>query len=758
MIGPTNRGTRRIVGPRVVARALLARPLLARALPDRALLSRTVIALLGCAAVLASLMLLPADSARADEPTPADDSKALVSITLTSLTPERPTRADTITITGTVSNNSQEQLSELEIFFWRSLEPITDSEAVAAALESAPTQPLGRRIDEAPVPLSTPELAPGAMATFTVSAAVKDLQLPSIDGVYLMGVHLRTHHKDTIGRARTFVPIIGTTAQPSPDAPNQGSTHQVGVTSIVLLSSAPSMLRPASGKSQSVFADDHLAAELQPGGRLAVLLASAERADVSHAVDPSLIAELQAMAQGYQVQNATLTTPGTGKELAGNWLARFADVQTKTDGYRLPFAVPDLASLAHRAPLGDDMASPTQLVKRITQAAARVAATKQLPLLVMPASGLADPATVKLADGLSPAALLLSSASADGPQPLLQSPGNPPIVSYAAGSFDGGPGPDPRTSEVQLRQRLLADSLIQSMAETAEPATVRVISSAAQARADSAADAPWTQRRDLTQLLKAKPASWFGPPSYPPAAAADELTADQLNDIAGLDRSFRAYRELLANSGAVDARADAAMARAVSSWWRAADNDPARLIGPQMSEINQIFGGKAIRLQAQKRILMTGSEGSSSVSVSNDLASDVRVSIVFSSSNSQRLSIPAQDNKLVEAGESVSVLIHPRAISNGPVRVKAQLTTVCGKKAADPCPGTKIGKPVTIEVVATHYGTVGWLIAVAAGTVLVIATAIRIRQVRRERRPERPPTEYAAGDANEDAVEDAKDE
>ncbi len=85
-MGPTHAGTRRVVDP-------TARP--------PTVVARALLVLLGCAAILASLTV-PALLAHADDSGPEDGAAAKVAITLTSLTPDRPTRDDTITITGTV--------------------------------------------------------------------------------------------------------------------------------------------------------------------------------------------------------------------------------------------------------------------------------------------------------------------------------------------------------------------------------------------------------------------------------------------------------------------------------------------------------------------------------------------------------------------------------------------------------------------------------------------------------------------------------
>jgi hypothetical protein len=78
----------------------------------------------------------------------------------------------------------------------------------------------------------------------------------------------------------------------------------------------------------------------------------------------------------------------------------------------------------------------------------------------------------------------------------------------------------------------------------------------------------------------------------------------------------------------------------------------------------------------------------------------------------------------VNAGEHYSGTAQVDAKANGTVRVVAQLTTISGKP---------VGRPVTINVTATQAGTTGWIIALAAGIVLIGSTALRIRQVARER-------------------------
>ena len=82
------------------------------------------------------------------------------------------------------------------------------------------------------------------------------------------------------------------------------------------------------------------------------------------------------------------------------------------------------------------------------------------------------------------------------------------------------------------------------------------------------------------------------------------------------------------------------------------------------------------------------------------------------------------DGLQVPAGAGVTGNAQVDAQANGIVKVTAQAYTLSG---------TPVGEPMPIEVKATQAGTIGWLIAIAAGIVLVGSSALRIHQVTKER-------------------------
>ena len=445
------------------------------------------------------------------------------------------------------------------------------------------------------------------------------------------------------------------------------------------------------------------------------------------------------MRAGYQVRRPDAgTVTGTGQAAAARWLDDFANVKADHDGYRLLFGSPDLAALTHdgqRAPIRASVAS-NKLVPL----------TSSLPLLVFPAAGAADAATMATAASLNPKAVLLADTSAKGDGPLLagavvKGKSTAPIVSYtisAAGG--GGPGPDPSNTAPQIQQRFLAETWIQATTATDDTAQgrVRVITTAAQARGDdSTVEAPWLEPSTLTELLDTVPKAWNQKFRYSAAARSAELTTGQLNSLNRLYQSSQTYADVLVDGATVRAAGDAAVARAASSNWRRHDEARRALLMPQQAMLDDILLNK-IRVSSSAHVSTVAQEGVVfPITIQNDLdATDpanngnaVRVELVFNSANSQRLSIDTIEDLQVPAQDNVTVNAEVTAKANGTVPVRAQLMTVSGRA---------VGRPFTIDVQVTQNGTTGWAIALAAGLVLVGSTALRIRQVSKERAKSAP--------------------
>ena len=207
--------------------------------------------------------------------------------------PALPTRDGTITLTGRVRNITNQRLVLLRALFWRNEAPITTREGLDQALASDSNDPIGRRLfNQDFQDLYTdddPYLEPNKSVDFRIKVKVADLARRTVDGVYLMGVHvLQDTANIAIGRSRIFVPMVAS----EPERP-------LKMTSIAILDSRPSMI------SKGLLSDDHLAEEVSSKGRLTALLDAVDTQDMTFAVDPALIEELQTMRAGYQVAGLT---------------------------------------------------------------------------------------------------------------------------------------------------------------------------------------------------------------------------------------------------------------------------------------------------------------------------------------------------------------------------------------------------------------------------------------------------------------------
>ena len=441
------------------------------------------------------------------------------------------------------------------------------------------------------------------------------------------------------------------------------------------------------------------------------------------------------MRAGYQVRtDEGATTPGTGQAEATRWLADLTQLRAEHDGYRLLFGSPDVAALAH--------AGQTDVLEAAAaDAGRRVDTTEDLPLLVLPADGAADTATLQAAAALEPRAVLLSDSATRGAGPLLASSTGTPVLTYTAGGLGGGPGPDPSDDAVHIQQRSLATSWIETAGAGGDGAAqVHLVRSKAQATSTDRTDPPWSAVTPLGTVLDRTPTRWDGALRYPSSAADDELTSAQLDAADRLTSSARTWHDLLANDDAADDAAhasDAAAARAVSSSWRGQRGPSAAYLRPQQASLDLRLTDQ-VRISSLRKASTFAQQGVAfPITIRNDLAPSgdagtgdptaIRVRLGFASGNAQRLTVAPITAETIgtlapRAGYTGNAEVRARA--NGTVPIVAQLYTESGRK---------VGRPVTIEVRVTQNGTTGWAIAIVAGIVLVASTTWRIRQVSRER-------------------------
>ncbi|HEY9294211.1 MAG TPA: DUF6049 family protein [Microlunatus sp.] len=719
------------------------------------------LAALVLAVLLGVGLVLAGTGPRASAETASD-----VRIEFTRLSPSIVDSDSTVVFQGTVTNTSDHSLSRLQATIWRNLVPITSRSELDSVNNSEPTDPVGERMYSSSTPdafqdLYTddePELKPGQSQDFMVSAKASDLleSASPTSGVYLVGVQVRENGVATVGRARTYLPVTSDTGS---DGLQPGQS-QIGTSTLVELTATPTMTRTG------IFTDDRLADQLAAGGRLDALLTAADEPDTSYAVDPNLIAELRSMKAGYQVIGTDeKKTAGAGQQLAAAWLDRFSTMQSSHDGFQLPYADADLTSLVH--------ADRLDIVENGQQAAEKVTETADLPLLVTPAEGAADRSTLSAAKQLGARAVLLADGNVGNLGPVISADNSPTILSYDT-EASTGPGPDPRDTEVQMRQAGLADTYIDSV--SGEPAStlgrLRVVDSADAANSETAVqNAPWLKARSVGDLLTDPPTPLRDKLNYPASARDDELNDRQLHRIDRLTADLTTYQHVLARPGNIAALTDQSGARAASAGWRGHRRQMNNFIEAQRQlltdsdgnpmSLDDLIDGDAIQVESNPQITLTGSSAQVPVTIVNNLNQPVVVQLVASSSNQSRLrleDVPADDLGAIPAGAKLPAQVPAHADANGDLPVTLRLESRQGED---------IGEPRTIRVNATRAGLVGWLIAIAAGIVLLGTVVLRIRQVARERgeaEPDAAEPELSAaepgpadGEPGGEATDDAED-
>ncbi|GAA1390680.1 DUF6049 family protein [Luteococcus peritonei] len=665
------------------------------------------------ARLLASLLaaLLVVLGAAAWQPTRAhaDQHQTPLQVTLTAQTPSGgPT--DTVVVRGQVENTSQSPVSEVQVHLWRSSDQLADTTALDEVLASSPENPLGRRMLGAEAgnifnitdvgtqksqAFTAPKasLAPGEKADFEVRGTVAgaDSLGFTTPGAYLMGVQVRGipqgQQNQTVGRARSLFVQTGRAAT---------AVHRQAAP-VVLLTARPSMT------GEGVFADNSLSAELQ--GRLSALLSVATQQGSTVLVDPALFDELTAMAAGYRVVGSSdETATARGQQAAKDFLAKLTPLLSSGRAYRTLYGSPDVA-LA----LGSGR---RQLLTRSAQELAAEHPLARLPLAVVPADGRLDQATAEALEALTPAVVLASNTVSSAP---VQRHAGLTVVHYEPAAMTGGPGPEPSNTPAQVAARLQAQQYL-----SPRP-MVSLVSTEAQARAELA-PTTWRTRTSLASLVSASPeqprAAWL----------PGEVTAQDPRWSDGLDAAqadLEAWGELVGEQELARVRSERILSRALSTTW-GGDRDPALAwLARTRSQVAAVLNSSKVQLKVVSDFVTSASDQEIPVTVTNGLSDRIRVKVVFSSENSQRISIADSEVRSIGPGESETIRVKVLTRANGQVGVTARLATAEDRL---------IGQPREMTITATQAGRVGWIIIIASGVVLLAGTAIRIRQVQAERR------------------------
>ncbi|WP_328480929.1 DUF6049 family protein [Streptomyces sp. NBC_00377] len=735
--------------------------------PARRWLRRTG-ALLAGVPLLAGLLQLPAASAQAAGQTSVKDASGAgtVAVAVDSLSPGAPTEGDTLTVSGTVVNNGRQAVTGAHVGLW-----VGSAFSTRSAIDTAAKNAESLSGDDGSevggkYVAKFAKLTPGVAEHFSIAVPVDKLDLGE-DGVYPLGVALSGQTS-----ARPWEQVLGIQRTFLPWQPEEADTPTRTTVLWPLVSSVHMTAETGSNAQQTpVFLNDDLAEELAPGGRLDQLLSLGKELDVTWVIDPDLLASVDAMTGSYRIRgDGDTTTAGTHQALAKQWLAELQEAVLGKEVVALPFADPDLASLAHN---GTGVAGSLSQLKAATDVAATTVETvlhvTPSTDFAWPVDGAVDPSIVKVATSAGADKVIARGDSLAETGDLTYTPsaarpiggGTTAVVSDARLST-GFQGDLTKASTSTLAvQEFLAQSLALNL-QTAKQRSVVVapqrVPTAGQARALAAAvtmlqGGTWSQAQQLTAAAKAKPdpGATTKVPSrsaYPSSLRKQELPRSAFEQIAYTQDRLDNFKVILANEARVVTPFGRAINREMSTSWRGRRSAASSFRQSVQDYLDTLTG--QVKLIDKSETKLSGRSATIPVTVQNNLVQGVDHLILrLTSTNPTRLEFSdepyVEQRVTVSGGHSTTVKFTTSANVNGQTRVIAQLYTEDGQK---------YGAEVAFDVRVTEI-TATVMLVIGGGVLLLVLAGFRMYTQRKRAAARETAETPQDGEEGEDGADEA---
>jgi hypothetical protein len=707
--------------------------------PARRWLRRTGVLLAG-APLLAGLLQLPAVASTqtaGQTSAKAVSGSHTVAVSLDTLTPSTPADGDTLTVSGTMTNNGKQAVTDAHVGLL--VGPVLSTRSAIDSVAKRTDYIQG--VDGSEVGGKYVEkfskLTPGVAEPFSISVPVDKLGLGD-DGVYQFGVSLSGQTSaqpwdQVLGIQRTFLPW----------QPAEADTKTKTTFLWPLVSNVHMTAETGSNEQQTpVFHNDDLAKEIAPGGRLDQMLSLGKDLDVTWVIDPDLLASVDAMTRSYKVRgDGDTTTTGTHQAVAKAWLAELQTAVEDKEVVALPFADPDLASLAHN---GTSVTGSLSHLKDATDVASSTVETvlhvKPSTDFAWPVDGAVDPSIIKVATSAGADKVIARSDS-------LQETGGLPYTPSAARPIGGGTTTvvaDARLSTAfegdltnagaatLAEQKFLAQSLSLNL-QTAKQRSIVVapqrMPTAAQAHAMAEAltalqAGNWAQSQELAAAAKAKPdagATTKVPSgsSYPSSLRKQELPKAAFEEIASTQDKLDNFRVILTNESRVVTPFGRAVNREMSTSWRGRAGEAENFRQSVLTYLDGLTD--QVRLIDKSETKLSGRSATIPVTVQNNLVQGVgHLVLRLTSTSPTRLKIGgkayAEQPVAVSGGHSQSVKFTTSANANGRVAVIAQLYTEDGQE---------YGQAVNFYVKVTEV-TPTVMLVIGGGVLLLVLAGFRM--------------------------------
>ncbi|THA25483.1 hypothetical protein E4198_12820 [Streptomyces sp. RKND-216] len=727
--------------------------------PTTRRLRRAAVAVLTAAPLLGGL---PPAAAAAPQPAtapvaaPGDATRApaapqdggTVEVELTELTPAVPDEDDILTISGTVTNNGRSRITEgvVDLRVGATLDSRSAMNQAAERTGFTPGVDPAALDDHA---AKVPTLAPGVTRPFTLEVPVGDLGLES-SGIHELGVSYSGHtpsqpFEQVLGIQRTFLPW-----QTSEMDKRTRFTYLWP-----LISSSHLTARTEADEQQTpIFRSDDLEEAIAPGGRLQQMVQLGKDLPVTWVVDPDLLASVHAMTQPYEVRTGEgKTKPGRAQATARQWLSDLTQAVEEDEVVALPFADPDVASLAHRGQAVPDALSRLRSATTLAQkTVGNILYTDFSTDFAWPVEGAVDTSVVDVATSAGADHVIASSESFSDTRNLPYTPaaarpigGGTTAVVADQGLSEAFEGDLTHAGASTLAvQKFVAHTLAIGMQVPGKQRSVLVapqrrptVSQArAMAEAIEALDTHdrWAQSADLTETANARPdasadRSVPRPGGYPDRLRENELPTEAFRQIHSTQGTLEDFLDILAEPDRLRAPVGTATDRALSTSWR---GHPGAARDYRESVQDYLVGLTGqIELIDKSDLTLSGRSATLPVTVQNNLAQKVD-GLTLHLTSSRSIGLRIEDRMqpvVVDGGHSQSIKFDTTAKANGRTTVTAQLFTKDGKPW---------GEPVSFQVKVTSI-TSTVLLVIAAGVGLVVLAGIRMYTQRKRRGPAADP-------------------
>lgn len=721
--------------------------------------------------VMGLLALMSTTSASAD-PGKARTARASLDPLLVHLDTISPAtlsdKDEPVTITGTVTNESAEQWTEINLYAIRSAAPIVDATSLSASAATDAGEFVGERVITPGTEATVDVLDPGETTTFSLTVPRSELGL-SASGVYWLGVQASgltaTLPKDVFadGRARTFIPLVPRTGGKTPDT----------VEAAIVLPIRETVWFTPDGRVDLV---GRWARSLGEGGRLSAILEAgdpATGAEVTWLIDPAVIAAAARLAAGNPPRSlapdpaalpveptespseepapsggapatpdpyATAFDPVPQAEpdqeltedeqqlaiVARAWLDRLLQVTSGEIVLSLPYGDLDVSAAAAHGP-----GYYEQAVTRSQQVMDRagLAATPALA----PRDGILSPAAISAAT--EDTTILLADTSFAGavppnaPESLVRLLGHK-IVVTSSGASSGGPSPTAADDPLALRQRLLSEAALRLQSGTRSPVVMML--PADWKPTDPSAlfdglDARWLEQVSVGELGQRRAVSMNrGGLAYTDEDETAELgvtnfsSADQLTGRAGLLAGLLTQQNLVRQQVADEVLMSLSTGHRPNAA-RAADSVRAAtdFVSEQLASVT---------VDAPDAVTLSSDSGQLGADIVNGLDQPVTVRIAVQSNSSLEL----EDLGERQIGADSRARILPTVTVSRPGIHQARLVVTDAQ-------GMATGASTTLQIRAAQVSGLIWLL-LAGGAALLFGT-IGVRLVRRIRGRNSPASE-----------------